>query len=215
MDKNVMFKITYGLFVLTAKEDDKLNGCIVNTVMQQTSEPNRVSVTVNKQNYTEGMIRRTGKINASLIDESADFSLFKHFGFQSGRDVDKFADFSDYALSANGLPYINKGTCGYISMTVEQSIDLGSHTLFIASVDDGEVLSENSPMSYSFYHANVKPKKDAPAKAEGGSKVWVCEICGYTYDEAAEGVPFEELPDDWTCPWCKHGKEYFKLQEAN
>ncbi len=211
MDNTVMFKLTYGLFVLTAKEGDKMNGCIVNTVMQQTSEPNRVSVTVNKQNYTEGMIKRTGRINVSFIDESADFSLFKHFGFQSGKDVDKFADFKDFAFAANGIPYITKGTCGYLSLSVEQSIDLGSHTLFIASVDDGENLSDNNAMSYSFYHANVKPKKEAAPKSD--SKVWVCEICGYTYDEAVEGVPFEELPDDWTCPWCKHGKEYFKLQE--
>ena len=210
MDNKVMFNITYGLFVLTAKEGDKANGCIINTAMQQTSEPNRVSITVNKQNYTEGMIERTGKCNVSLIDESASFDLFKHFGFQSGKDVDKFKDFADIKDAANSIPYITKGVNAFLSLEIEQTIDLGSHMLFIAKVTDGEIISDKASMSYAYYHANVKPKKQE-VKSEG--KVWVCKICGYTYDDSKEAVPFEQLPDDWVCPWCKHGKQDFELQQ--
>ncbi|MCR4891886.1 MAG: flavin reductase [Lachnospiraceae bacterium] len=212
MDNTVMFKLTYGLFVLTAADDKKANGCIINTAIQQTAEPNRVSITVNKQNYTEGLIQKSGKFNLSFIDESAEFSLFQHFGFRSGRDADKFADLDKaaYETAANGIPYIKKGCNAFMSLKVEQTIDLGSHTLFIAHVEDGENLSKNASMSYAFYHANVKPK---PQEVKSKGKVWVCKICGYVYDEDKEGVAFEDLPADWTCPWCKHGKQDFELQK--
>ncbi|MDD5948778.1 MAG: flavin reductase [Lachnospiraceae bacterium] len=208
MDKKAMFQLSYGLYVLTTKDDSKANGCIINTAVQQTSEPNCISITVNKQNYTEQMLQKTDVFNISVIDETAEFSLFQHFGFQSGRETDKFADFSDSALAANGVPYITKGCNSYLSAEIVSRTDLGSHTLFLAKVTDGVMLSDAASMTYTYYHANVKPKPQA-VKSEG--KVWVCKICGYVYDEAKEGVAFEDLPADWVCPLCKHPKSDFEL----
>lgn len=208
MDKKAMFQLSYGLYVLTTKDDSKANGCIINTAVQQTSEPNCISITVNKQNYTEQMLQKTDVFNISVIDETAEFSLFQHFGFQSGRETDKFADFSDSALAANGVPYITRGCNSYLSAEIVSRTDLGSHTLFLAKVTDGVMLSDAASMTYTYYHANVKPKPQA-VKSEG--KVWVCKICGYVYDEAKEGVAFEDLPADWVCPLCKHPKSDFEL----
>ena len=143
-----MYKLSYGLFVLTAKRGEKDNGCITNTAIQVTSEPNRISIAVNKANYTHDMVLETGKFNVSIISEKADFDLFKHFGFQSGRDVDKFADFTDCARAENGIFYITKGTNAVISAEVEQCIDLDSHTLFIAKVTDLMVLDSASSATY-------------------------------------------------------------------
>ncbi|MEE1228091.1 MAG: flavin reductase [Lachnospiraceae bacterium] len=210
MNNKAMFNLTYGLFVLTVKDEKKANGCIINTAMQQTTEPNRVSITVNKANYTEEVLEKTGVANVSMIDESAPFDLFHHFGFSSGRDKDKFADFSDCKEASNGIPYITKGCNAYLSLKVVNKIDLGSHVLFIADVTDGDVLSDKPSMTYAYYHSNVKPQ---PKKQESTGKVYVCRICGYVYDEAKEGVPFADLPDDWECPICKHGKQDFELQQ--
>ena len=163
MDNSIMFKLTYGLFVLTAKDGEKANGCIINTAMQQTSTPNVISITVNKQNYTEQMVKKSGRFNVSFLDESVKFDTFKHFGFQSGRDVDKFADFADAKTAANGIPYITKGANAYLSCEVKQSLDLGTHTLFLAEVIDGEILSDQPSITYTYYQANVKPK---PQKVE-------------------------------------------------
>ena len=199
MDNSIMFKLTYGLFVLTAREGEKANGCIINTAMQQTSTPNVISITVNKQNYTEQMVKKTGRFNVTFLDESVTFDTFRHFGFQSGRDTDKFADFADAAEAANGIPYITKGSNAYLSCEVIQSFDLGTHTLFLAEVKDGEILSDRASITYTYYQANVKPKPQPPA----GKKGWVCKICGYVY----EG---EKLPDDFVCPLCKHGPADFE-----
>ena len=139
MDKKAMYKLTYGLFVLTARLGEKDNGCIINTAGQVTSTPNRISITVNKDNFTHDMIKETGKFNLSILSERASFEVFKQFGFQSGRTVDKFDGYSACARSANGLYYITEGTSAYISAVVEQTIDLGSHTMFIAAVEDMEV----------------------------------------------------------------------------
>ncbi len=201
MDKNVMHNIGYGLYVLTAKENDKQNGCIINTLIQLTSTPNRVSIAVNKQNYTHDMILRTGKFNVSLLTENTPFDVFKNFGFQSGRDCDKFADFKNYKEAANGINYIIDYTNSYLSATVESTIDLGTHTLFIALVDDGEVLSKEPSLTYAYYHKNIKPRPEKTSK-----KGWRCKICGYIY----EG---ETLPNDFVCPICKHGAEDFEKIE--
>ena len=201
MDKNVMHNIGYGLYVLTAKENDKQNGCIINTLIQLTSTPNRVSIAVNKQNYTHDMILRTGKFNVSLLTENTPFDVFKNFGFQSGRDCDKFADFKNYKEAANGINYITDYTNSYLSATVENTIDLGTHTLFIALVDDGEVLSKEPSLTYAYYHKNIKPRPEKTSK-----KGWRCKICGYIY----EG---ETLPNDFVCPICKHGAEDFEKIE--
>lgn len=195
MDKKAMYKLSYGLFVLTAALEGKDNGCIINTAGQVTSEPNRISIAVNKANYTEEMIQQSGKFNISVLDENAAFDLFERFGFQSGRNTDKFAGFSACQRSANGLYYVTAGTNAYLSATVEQKIDLGSHTLFIAAVDDMDTLSDTPSATYAYYQANIKPKPAKPAT--GGKTVWRCSVCGYIY----EG---EELPQDFICPWCKH-----------
>ena len=199
MDSKVMNKIGYGLYVLTAKEDGKNNGCIINTTQQVTSSPNRISVTDNKDNYTHDMIMRTKEFNVSIISEKADFDLFKHFGFQSGRDVDKLSDYADKKEASNGIVYVTNGTNAYISGKVINTVDLGTHTMFIADVVDGEVIDDATSATYDYYHKNIKvmPKKT------GTTKQYVCKICGYVY----EG---EELPEDFVCPLCNHGVENFE-----
>ena len=151
MDKKTMYKLTYGLFVLTSQAEGKDSGCIINTAGQVTSEPNRISITVNKANFTHDLVKKSGSFNVSILSEEASFDTFRHFGFQSGREVDKFAGYEDCKRSANGLYYITAGTNGYISAKVEQAIDLGSHTMFIASVEDMEVLSGTASASYAYY----------------------------------------------------------------
>lgn len=200
MDKKTMYKLTYGLFVLTSASEGKDSGCIINTAGQVTSEPNRISITVNKSNFTHDLVKKSGKFNVSILSEAANFDTFKHFGFQSGRDVDKFADYADCKRSANGLYYVTAGTNGYISAAVEQSIDLGSHTMFIAAVEDMEVLSDVPSATYAYYQSAIKPK---PEIAAAGKTVWRCTVCGYVY----EG---EEIPADFICPLCKHPASDFE-----
>ncbi|MCR5704304.1 MAG: flavin reductase [Eubacterium sp.] len=206
MDKKAMYKLSYGLFVITAKEGDKDNGCITNTAIQVTSEPNQISVAVNKSNYTHDMISRTGKFTVSILSEKASFDLFKHFGFQSGRDVDKFADFQNCKRSSNGTMVVMEGTNGYLSATVVKEIDLGTHTLFVAEVTDGEVLSGEASATYEYYQSHIKPQPEKLEKSASGKKRWRCKVCGYIY----EG---DELPEDFTCPLCKHPASDFELIE--
>jgi flavin reductase (DIM6/NTAB) family NADH-FMN oxidoreductase RutF/rubredoxin len=201
MDKKTMYNLTYGLFVLTAANAGRTSGCIINTATQVTSEPNRISIAVNKANFTQELVAASGRFNLSILTESAPFETFRHFGFQSGRDVDKFADYAHWAPAANGLPYITAGTNGFISATVSQAIDLGSHTLFIAQVDDAQVLSGDPSVTYAYYQQNIKNQPAAPAPA--GKTIWRCTVCGYTY----EG---DTLPQDFICPWCKHPASDFE-----
>ncbi len=201
MNPKTMFKLTYGLFVLTSRLEEKDSGCIINTAGQVTSEPNRISITVNKVNFTHDLVKDSGKFNLSILSEQADFSLFRHFGFQSGRNTDKFAGYSECRRSSNGLYYITAGTNGYISATVEQTVDLGTHTLFIASVDDMEVLSDSPSATYTYYQSSIKPKPEKPVPS--GKTQWRCTVCGYIY----EG---EELPADFICPLCKHPASDFE-----
>lgn len=203
MNKKAMYNLTYGLFVLTANLDGKDNGCIINTAGQVTSEPNRISIAVNKANYTHDIIQETGIFNVSIISEAASFDLFKRFGFQSGRDADKFADLEGWGRSENGIAYIAIGTNAYISAKVVSSQDLGSHTLFIAEVTDMEVLSSVPSTTYSHYQENIKPKPQAAGTSPSGKTVWRCTVCGYEY----EG---EELPADFICPLCKHPASDFE-----
>ena len=202
MDPKAMFKLSYGLFVLTAREGEKDNGCITNTAIQVTSEPNRISIAVNKANYTHDMVMHTRKFNVSILSQEASFDTFKHFGFQSGRNVDKFADFTACRRAENGIYIITAGTNAYISAEVEQTIDLGTHTLFIAKVTDLDVLSSVSSATYEYYQNNIKPKPQAPA-APTGKTVWRCTVCGYIY----EGDP---IPADFICPLCKHPASDFE-----
>ena len=203
MNKAAMYKLSYGLFVVTANRDGKDNGCITNTAIQVTSEPNRISLAVNKSNFTHDMIKDTGVFTVSVISEAASFDLFKHFGFQSGRDVDKFADFNDCKRAENGTMIITKGTNGYISAKVVNTVDLGTHTLFIADVTDMDVLADVPSATYTYYQENIKPKPEAVGKTKYGQTVWRCKICGYEYVG-------EELPDDFICPICKHPASDFE-----
>lgn len=197
MDTKAMFKLTYGLFVLTTRENDKDNGCITNTAIQVTSEPNRIAVAINKANYSHDVIKTTGEYTLSVISENASFDLFKRFGFQSGRNIDKFDGFTSMKRGGNGIYYITEGTNAYISVKVEKTEDLGSHTLFIGTVTDMEILSKDNSATYGYYQENIKPKPEQVGKTKEGKTVWRCRICGYEYVG-------EELPEDFTCPVCKH-----------
>lgn len=205
MNKKTVYKISYGLFVLTASEGDKDNGCIVNTVIQLTSDPMQIAVTVNKGNLTHDMIKNTGKFNVSVIDNTAPFELFKHFGFRSGRDAMKFGTPDSYKFAPkyadNGLLYVSAYANAFMSGKVVREVDLGTHTMFIAEMTDGEVLSDKPSMTYEYYQANVKPRPAAQKKTG-----WVCKVCGYVY----EG---EELPADFVCPICKHGAVDFEKMQ--
>ena len=203
MDKKAMYKLSYGLFVLTARDGEKDNGCIINTAIQAASEPNQLSICVNKANYTHDMIKRTGKFTVSVLSEQADFELFKHFGFQSGRDVDKFTNFTGCARGADGLYYITEGTNAYISVTVDKTVDLGSHTMFIGEITDMAVLSDTPSTTYEYYQNHIKPKPQAVGKTDQAQTVWRCRICGYEYVG-------EEIPDDFICPICKHPASDFE-----
>lgn len=198
MDKKAMYNLTYGLFILTAKEGEKDNGCIVNTVSQVTTEPNRIVVAVNKQNYTHGMIERTGVFNVSILTENSSFETYKHWGFQSGADTDK-AQAVVYKRAENGIIYIAEETNAFLSAKVVSATDLGTHTLFLADVTDGAVLSGDNSVTYSYYQKNIKTAPAATEKKKG----FICTVCGYIY----EG---DVLPEDFICPWCKHPASDFK-----
>ena len=201
MDNKAFFKLTYGLFLLTAKNDTKDNGCIINTAIQVANNPTRISIAVQKGNLTHDMIKSTGIFNICSLSVKADFSLFQHFGMQSGRDTDKFADFTDIARSDNGLIYLTTGSNMYMSATVTECIDLGSHSLFIAEVTDATVLTKDESCSYTYYQNYIKPQPALQTK----KSTWVCSVCGYVYEGG-------ELPEDFECPLCHHPKEDFVLQ---
>ncbi|MBP5281704.1 MAG: flavin reductase [Lachnospiraceae bacterium] len=203
MNPKAMYALSYGLFVVSTKVGDKDSGCITNTAIQVANDPTRLALAINCANYTNELIKKAGQFNVSVISEDADFELFKRFGFQSGRDVDKFAGFSDFTRSANGITYVNKGTNAFFSAKVSQEIELGSHTLFIAEITDMDVLSGTPSATYSFYQSNIKPKPQAAPESKKGETVWRCKVCGYEYVG-------EELPDDFICPICKHPKSDFE-----
>lgn len=198
MDKKAMYNLTYGLFILTAKEGEKDNGCIVNTVSQVTTEPNRITVAVNKSNYTHDMIVRTGEFNVSILTTESKFDTYKHWGFQSGAEVDKLESI-EYSRAENGIVYIANECNAFISAKVVNMIDLGTHTLFIADVTDAGVLSDDESVTYSYYQKNIKTVPKTDEKKKG----FICTVCGYIY----EG---DVLPDDFICPLCKHPASDFK-----
>lgn len=197
MDKKAMYNLTYGLFILTARDGEKDNGCIVNTVGQVTSSPNRIAVTVNKENYTHDMIVKTGIFNVSILTEKSSFETYKHWGFQSGKEVNK-AEGIDFYRSDNGLIFLGKETNAYLSAKVVSTMDLGTHTMFLADVTEAVVLSEIPSVTYQFYQDHIKPKPK-PEKRKG----FICTVCGYIY----EG---DILPEDYICPICKHPASDFK-----
>ena len=200
LDPSAFFKLSYGLFVLTAREDDRDNGCIINTVTQITDTPKRISIAVNKANYTHDMILRTGMFNVSVLTESVPFKTFQHFGFQSGRTVNKFT--GNEARSANGICYLTEHVNAFFSAKVVKAEDYDTHTLFTAEVTEAKVLSNEPSVTYSYYFEHIKPK---PQPAQEKKRGWVCKICGYFY----EG---DELPADFVCPLCGVGKDMFEAQ---
>ena len=200
VNQNALFKLSYGLYLLTAEENGKHNGCIINTAVQLTDTPKRITIAVNKANYTHDMIERTGKFNVSVLSTSAPFALFQQFGFQSGRNTDKFDAKFETRLSENGLVYLNQHCNAFISGKVIEARDYGTHTLFVAEITEARVTSNEPSVTYTYYFDHIKPK---PAPREEKKPGWVCKICGYVY----EG---ENLPADYVCPLCKHGPEDFE-----
>ena len=196
-DKTALFKIGYGLYVVTCRDGEKDNGLIVNTVTQVTDTPQRVAVTINKENYSHHIIQKTGKMNINCLTEEAPFSVFENFGFKSGRSADKFADI-DALRSDNGLTFLPRYINAMFSLEVEEYVDLGTHGMFVCAVTESRVMSDKPSMTYAYYHEQVKPKPQTD-----GKKGYVCRICGYVY----EG---ENLPDDFICPLCKHGVADFE-----
>ena len=202
MDTNAIFKLSYGLFVLSTQENGKDNGCIINTAGLLTDNPKRIQIAVNKANFTHDIIKRTGIFNVSVLNVDAPFNMFQQFGFCSGRDTDKFAAVSYDCRTKNGLRYVPENCNAVLSGKVLEAYDWGTHTLFVAELTEARTLNEIPSMTYQYYFDHVKPK---PAPAAEKKPGWVCKICGYVY----EG---EELPADYICPLCKHGPEDFEKQ---
>ncbi len=200
IDASALFKLSYGLFVITAKNAIKDNGCIINTAMQLTDNPKRITVAVNKSNYTHDMIKETGLFNISVLSEDAPFKMFQHWGFQSGRDVDKFAGIAGVSRSANGIAYLTEHINAFISCKVVSAYDYGTHTLFVADICEAKLLDQDAPsVTYDYYFKHIKPSVHPSEDKKG----FVCKICGYVY----EG---DVLPEDFICPLCKHGAADFE-----
>ena len=203
VDPSAFFKIGYGLYVVTSNDGVRDNGMICNTVVQVTGDPPRLAVTINKANYTHETVKKTGKMNVCTLAESAAFSAFQRYGFQSGRTADKFAGV-EATRAANGLLVPSADCNSYFALEVESYVDLGTHGMFVCKVAEAKVLSAAPTMTYAYYHANVKPKPAAAAgEAKKGKRRFVCKICGYVY----EG---DELPADYICPLCKHPASDFE-----
>lgn len=196
-DMTALFNIGYGLYVITSNDGKKDNGLIVNTVTQVTNTPNRIAVTINKENYSHHVIQQTGKMNINCLSQDAPFSVFENFGFQSGRTADKFAG-EEVLRSDNGLVFLSRFINSFMSLKVEQYVDLDTHGMFICSVTEARVINSNETMTYTYYQNYVKPRPQLE-----GKKGFVCKVCGYVY----EG---DELPEDYVCPLCKHGAADFE-----
>ena len=197
IDNTALFKIGYGLYVVTSNNGSRHNGLIVNTVTQLTNTPNRVAVTINKANYSHDVIKETGIMNVCCLSVEAPFSVFQNFGFKSGRDTDKFESIPFWA-SENGLAVPSQYVNAFISLKVEQYVDFDTHGMFVCTITEAKNIVDKETMTYTYYQNNVKPK-DQPQKKKG----YICKICGYVY----EG---ETLPEDFVCPLCKHGAADFE-----
>lgn len=205
MDQKALFRLEYGVFMVASKEGERVNGCITNTCIQSSSSPVTVAIACINANYTRELIEKSGYFTVSVLDKSVTFDTIKHFGMQSGRKVDKFATFKDYALDENGIPYLTKQANAVLSCKVISSENLGSHTLFIGQVEDAKLLSDKDSITYAEYRVNVKPSAQAKPDSGNGKKIigWRCRICKYVYKGA-------ELPADYICPICGHPAEDFE-----
>ena len=213
MDITTLFKLSYGLYIIGAKDGDKNSGCVVNTVTQSTSKPVTLTVCINKDNYTNACIKKTRTFSVSILSERVKESIIGVFGFSSSRDRDKFSE-APYGLTPSGMPYIKEGVTGYIQCRVIDFVDNHTHTIFIAEAEEAENLSNEPPMTYEYYHKIIKGKtpKNASSYVEeskkeeaGGS--YKCSVCGYVYTGSKE--EFERLPDDYQCPLCLAAKGMF------
>ncbi len=201
-DPKAIYKIPYGLFLLTTACDGRDNGCIINTVIQVTETPKQFAFAVSKSNYTAELIEKSRMVNVSVLAENAPFDIFRRFGFQSGRDTDKFAGYEIAARSENGLYYLAEFTSAVLSGKIVSEIDCGTHMLYIAELTWSAVLSDAAPVTYEYYRSHIKPKPGADEHKKG----YVCTVCGFIY----EG---DELPPDYICPICKHGADVFEKLE--
>ena len=203
MDQKAFYNISYGVFILGTKAGEKINACITNTCFQATASPVRIAISCINNNLTCQMIKESKVFSLSVLDNTCTFDTIKRFGYQSGRDVNKFEGIS-YLQDANGCPYITKEVCSVFECKVVSLQDLGSHTLFIAEVTDSKLTGTNPPLTYAEYQANVKPKKaDAPEASEKKITGWRCKICGYEYQGP-------DLPPDYECPLCGHLADDFE-----
>lgn len=202
LDVNMLKKLSYGLFLLTSRNEGRDNGCIINVAAQVTTNPLQIVLAVNKGNLTHDMIVQSGLLNLSVLTTETTMDIFERFGFQSGRSVDKFEGLAEISRSKNGVFYLEKSVNGFLSGQVSRMLDLGTHTLFVADVTEAVTLSDQPSLTYAYYHEHIKSKP--VAKATEGAR-WVCDVCGYVY----EG---DEVPDDFVCPWCGHGKSDFVRQ---
>ncbi len=198
---SAVYKISYGVYVVTTKTD-KDNGCVANTFCQVTSNPNRVTITLNKANYTTNQILKSKNFNVSILNESLDFETIKRFGFSSGKDTNKFDGFNDYDRASNGIAYLTKHTNAYLTCKVVETYDLGSHIQFLADVIEDYILNEIPSITYAYYLSNIKPKKSLDKVA------YVCRVCGFVYQG-------DELPEDFICPICKHDASVFEKQSKS
>lgn len=200
MDNKALFNLSYGVFVLSTESNGKLNACITNTCIQVASEPVRVAISILNSNHTCSMVKESGLFALSILDKDCTFDTIKHFGFQSGKNVNKFENF-EYETDKNGCPYLKSQVCSLISCKVISSQDLGSHTLFIAEVEDAKLLSDKKPITYSDYQNEIKPKQEINKNKK--IVAWRCKICGYVYNNP-------ELPPDYVCPLCGHPASDFE-----
>ncbi|RHB17768.1 flavin reductase [Eubacterium ventriosum] len=202
--KKAIYNLSYGVFMVSTKAGEVANGCITNTCIQVASNPVRIAISVLNSNYTCDLIKESGIFAVSILDNDCTFETIKHFGFQSGRDVDKFGNITP-PTDCNDVPYLGWQSCAVISGKVVEQHDLGTHTLFIAEVVDAKVLSDKEPITYAKYQNEIKPKNNAASVKEDGKKIvgWRCKICNYIYEGS-------KLPEDYACPLCGHGADDFE-----
>lgn len=224
MNPKTLYKISYGLYVVSSKKDNKFNAQIANTVVQVTSEPKMLSVCINKENLTHNFIQESNVFTVSILSKNTPLKFIGNFGFKSGREFDKFKDIN-YKIGITGAPIVMDNAIGYLEIELINSVDVGTHTIFIGKVVDGEILNNDEPMTYAFYHEikGSRSPKTAPIyieerKEEVKMQKYKCTVCGYIYDPEKgdpdsgikPGTPFEKLPDDWTCPVCGAEKSLFE-----
>ena len=232
MNLKTLHKVSYGLYIITSRKDDKINGQIANVLFQITSNPPRVAISINNKNLTHDYIKKSKVFAASILSVNTPMTLIGNFGFKSGRDIDKFKDIK-YKIGKTKAPIVTDGSLAFVEGKVIDSIECGTHTIFISEVVDAEVLTDEEPMTYAYYHVckggvspktaptyikNMDTKKD---KEEEKMDKYVCNVCGYVYDPEKgdpdngvdPGTAFEDLPDDWVCPLCGASKKDFSKQE--